>query len=212
MAIGKSVLLDGLRGKIGNVIFYRVGEEVRIRSRSSRYRDAKTPEQQAQRSRVKGVAALYNGLSSQLLVYWKEQAVGTNLTGYNLFMRSNIHNVGPDGNLLNPQELIIVQGNLPQPSWVKAELTSRGIMQLAWDTDTPEYKNSEDRLCIVVYAPQKEEAPRIRIVESTAIERKTGTFDWSISCDENGPLYFYGFFKSKLTNDISTGFYLGAVE
>lgn len=212
MAIGKSVLLDGLRGKIGNVIFYRVGEEVRVRSRSSRYRDAKTPEQQAQRSRVKGVAALYHGLSSQLLVYWKEQAAGTNLTGYNLFMRSNIHNVGPDGNLLNPQELLVVQGNLPQPSWVKAELTSRGIMQLAWDTDTPEYKNSEDRLCIVVYAPQKEEAPRIRIVESTAIERKTGTFDWSISCDENGPLYFYGFFKSKLTNDISTGFYLGAVE
>lgn len=212
MAIGKSVLLDGLRGKIGNVIFYRVGEEVRVRSRSSRYRDAKTPEQQAQRSRVKGVAALYNGLSSQLLVYWKEQAVGTNLTGYNLFMRSNIHNVGPDGNLHNPQELLVVQGNLPQPSWVKAELTSRGIMQLAWDTDTPEYKNSEDRLCIVVYAPQNEEAPRIRIVESTAIERKTGTFDWSISCDENGPLYFYGFFKSKLTNDISTGFYLGAVE
>ncbi len=212
MAIGKSVLLDGLRGKIGNVIFYRVGEEVRVRSRSSRYRDAKTPEQQAQRSRVKGVAALYNGLSSQLLVYWKEQAVGTNLTGYNLFMRSNIHNVGPDGNLLNPQELLVVQGNLPQPSWVKAELTSRGIMQLAWDTDTPEYKNSEDRLCIVVYAPHKEETPRIRIVESTAIERKTGIFDWSISCDENGPLYFYGFFKSKLTNDISTGFYLGAVE
>ena len=212
MAIGKSVLLDGLRGKIGNVIFYRVGEEVRIRSRNSRYRDAKTPEQQAQRSRVKGVAALYNGLSSQLLVYWKEQAVGTNLTGYNLFMRSNIHNVGPDGNLLNPQDLLVVQGNLPQPSWVKAELTSWGIMQLAWDTDTPEYKNSEDRLCIVVYAPQKEEAPRIRIVESTAIERKTGTFDWSIFCDENGPLYFYGFFKSKLTNDISTGFYLGVVE
>lgn len=212
MATGKSVLLEGLRGKIGNLVFYRVGEELRIRSKSNHYRDAKTPGQQAQRSRVKGVAALYNGLSSQLSVYWKEQCTGTNLTGYNLFMRSNIRHVGSDGSLLNPQDLVVAQGTLPQPASVKAKITSQGVLRLAWDAKTADYENTTDRLCIAVYAPNKEEAPRIWIVESTSVERNAGAFDWSIPRDITGLFYLYGFFKSKLTNDISTSFYLGAVE
>lgn len=139
MATGKSLLLDGLRGKIGNLVFYQVGEELRIRSKSSHYRDAKTPRQQAQRSRVKGVAALYNELSSQLMVYWKEQCAGTSLTGYNLFMRSNIRNVGADGCLLDSRDLVVTQGSLPLPVSVKAKITLQGMLRLAWDTDTAEY-------------------------------------------------------------------------
>lgn len=212
MAIGKSVLLDSFHGKVGNMVLYQVGGEVRMRSKGFRYRDAKTPEQLAQRSRVKGIAALYREFSYQLLVYWKEQAVGTTLNGYNMFMRCNIHHVGPDGSLLNPRDLLVTQGSLPIPSWLKAETTAQGILRLSWDTDKMESKNMTDRLRIVVYAPRKQDSPRIWIAESADIERQAGAFEWSVPCDINSPLYFYGFFKSKFTNDISSSFYLDGVE
>ncbi len=212
MAIGKSALLNSSHGKIGNLVLYEVGGELRIRSKGARYRDAKTAEQLAQRSRVKGIAALYGELSYQLLVYWKEQTIGTTLNGYNMFMRSNIHHIGSDGSLISPRSFLVTQGSLPQPSWVKAEITSRGTLKLAWDTDATDCKYATDQLRIVVYAPHRQETPRIWIAESADVERMAGTFEWSILHNIGGPLYFYGFFKSRFTNEISSGFYLGEIE
>ncbi len=208
MATGKSVLLDNLCGKIGNMVLYQVGGELRMRSKGARYRDAKSPEQLAQRSRVKGVAALYRGISYQLLVYWKELAEGTTLNGYNMFMRHNIHHIGADGLVRNPRELTVTQGVLPEPAWVKAEFAPEGTMQVTWDAGIQTDKSNMDLLRIVVYAPHKKKTPFIWIADTADVNRQAGSFEWAVPQGIDGPLYFYGFFKARFTNDISSSFYL----
>ena len=53
MAIAKSALFHELNGSLGNLIIYKVGDQIRVRGKTSHYRDAKSETQLKQRSKVK---------------------------------------------------------------------------------------------------------------------------------------------------------------
>ena len=76
MAIIKPFSVGKTKGKLGDIIYYEVAGEIRARMVPTEVKDAKTPKQMAQRSRMKGVAEQYGMLDTQLYAYWKSLTEG----------------------------------------------------------------------------------------------------------------------------------------
>ena len=68
MAIAKSALFHELNGSLGNLIIYKVGDQIRVRGKTSHYRDAKSETQPKQRSKVKTIAKLFSFLDYQVRI------------------------------------------------------------------------------------------------------------------------------------------------
>ena len=83
-------LLRGLRGRIGNTIFYRNGDQDCIRSYPLEYHDANTPEQQKNRAHLTVALRFYQQLKETLLKeVWKSEGHRLKTNGYALFMKKN---------------------------------------------------------------------------------------------------------------------------
>lgn len=101
-----------LKGRVGNVVYYRVRGKTRIRSLPLQYRDANTPRQQAVRRRLVVAARFYHRLlETPLANMWRAFARGKKNNGYILFMKRNIR-VFDDRTLFDPARLRLTEGRL----------------------------------------------------------------------------------------------------
>ena len=57
---------ESIRGKVGNTVFYRVGNETRVRSTAANYVDADTVKQRANRSCLKVALRFYQHLNGMI--------------------------------------------------------------------------------------------------------------------------------------------------
>lgn len=207
MAIVKSSLFPKVSGRLGNTILYEVGGQLRHRSLPGRYHDQKSPEQTAQRTKVKSIAKLYHHLSLQLLVYWKQLAIGSICSGYNLFMRENIRHLSAEGEIVDFSLLKICKGELLLPEEMSAKITAEGKLKLNWEmpVGSDQYTSY---LQIAAYTPTKTMNPKIRILESTTVRKEAKGYEYEIPAGLETPAHFYAFFKSRYTNDVSDSCYL----
>ena len=73
MGTARSNLLNQLKGSFGNVILYEVNGQLRIRSKTGRYRKSKSSKQKAQKNRFKGAASFYHKLEMPMYMTWRKQ-------------------------------------------------------------------------------------------------------------------------------------------
>lgn len=212
MAIGESALFKKLKGKIGNIIVYTVNDQVRIRHFSEDHKDAKTPKQIAHRTKVKGVAALYKELSMQLVVYWKQLAINTMYSGYNLFVSANIRNIDKEGQIIAMDKFKVCDGTLPLPISIDSQVTPNRTITITWNND-PESGDCGmyEFLRIAVYTPGQKKDPDTYILAETEVRRSDQTYEYPISESIPQPAHFFLFFKNHFTNDISPSYYLGSI-
>ena len=121
-----------IRGRIGNMIFYRVRGVTRIRSVPL---SAVRPDAlKCRTARLRLIAAVrfYQRLQdTRLRDIWRLAAKDTAMNGYNLFVKQNIY-VFNERTLFDPARLLLVFGTLPPMNCLElAEQTGRRIV-LTW--------------------------------------------------------------------------------
>lgn len=110
MGTARSNLLNQLKGSFGNVILYEVNGQLRIRSKTGRYRKSKSSKQKAQKNRFKGAASFYHKLEMPMYMTWSDATHGQNISGYNLFIKENIHSFTETGEITEFSGLKICYG------------------------------------------------------------------------------------------------------
>ncbi len=121
-----------IRGRIGNMIFYRVRGVTRIRSVPLSAGRPDALKCRTARLRLIAAVRFYQRLQDTRLRYiWRMAAKDTAMNGYNLFVKQNIH-VFNERTLFDPARLLLVFGILPPMNCLElAEQTGRRIV-LTW--------------------------------------------------------------------------------
>ena len=121
-----------IRGRIGNMIFYRVKGVTRIRSVPLSTGKPDSSKCRSARLRLIAAVRFYQRLQdSRFRDIWRMAAKDTAINGYNLFVKQNIH-VFNDRTLFDPVRLQLVFGALPPMNCLElSEQTGRRIV-LTW--------------------------------------------------------------------------------
>lgn len=90
-----SALVDGITGRVGNLIFQR-WRSIRYVRTYTPPRDPRSPEQCRQRSKFRDVVKAWRMLSIAAKAAWNRDALEMNMSGYNLFISRNMTRIpGP---------------------------------------------------------------------------------------------------------------------
>ena len=128
-------LLRGLRGRIGNTIFYRNGDQDCIRSYPLEYHDANTPEQQKNRAHLTVALRFYQQLKETLLKeVWKSEGHRLKTNGYALFMKKNYHVFTPEGKIADFSRLQIGIGRRQDVNNMTLSIDPQDKVTLQWET------------------------------------------------------------------------------
>lgn len=211
MGIISSSLFNDASGSLGNIIIYTVKGQVRIRAKTMGYRDKKSPEQLTQRLKLKKCLRLYQYLDYAFLYSWRQASEKMVMNGCNLFIKENIRNISPEGEVIDPAKLKICTGSLPLPANIKAEKTD-GSITLRWDTENMSMLQYDDMLHIGVYGfLSKIGQEAIFYLKEVKATREEGSCQFKFPKD-TGMLHIYACFKSLYTNEYSDSAYLGSWE
>ncbi len=127
-------ILDGVSGKVGNVIGASWKGIDYIRVKPSSVANPRTPRQMQQRTRFKGVTSTAKQLLDSIVrPIWNKAAV--KMSGYNLFVKRNMEAFGPDGTIIDFSKLQMSAGKLPNPYQISVEKTE-GVesgVSISWD-------------------------------------------------------------------------------
>lgn len=112
--------------------------KVYYRRRPERYRDAFTPVQQLQRGRMPAAVAFYQNLKDSFLArIWRLAARTEGCSGYNLFVKYNIHAFDREGVIADYGRITLSHGTLPLPECLRAEKTGEKEVTVRWDDQLP---------------------------------------------------------------------------
>ncbi|MDE5639803.1 MAG: hypothetical protein K2I47_08510, partial [Odoribacter sp.] len=135
MGIITSPLFTEARGTLGNVIIYKVGDQIRMRTKPLAHRDKKSDRQIAQRKKLKNCLELYSVLDPVFACSWRMKAKDMVMNGCNLFIKENIRNFNDEGNVADWANLKVSAGSYSFPENRQVEQTSPGRLTLRWDPD-----------------------------------------------------------------------------
>ncbi len=123
------------KGRVGNVIMYEMYGNTYLRSRPLTYKDKKSEKQLAQRQRLRLAQNLVRYLNHLLRITMEDIAIGRSAyhTAVSLNLKEAIEGEYPD-QYINPEKVILSQGNLTLPNQASAVKTDDGIL-LEWSTE-----------------------------------------------------------------------------
>ncbi len=149
-----------IRGRIGNMIFYRVKGVTRIRSVPLAVGRPDTLKCQTARLRLIAAVRFYQRLQdSRLRDIWRMAAQDTAMNGYNLFVKQNIH-VFNERTLFDPAHLLLVFGALPPMNCLEvAEQTGRRVVLVWKNSLVTAGIRADDRVGVVALCEGKMYSP-----------------------------------------------------
>ena len=188
-----------IRGRIGNMIFYRVKGVTRIRSVPLSTGKPDSSKCRSARLRLIAAVRFYQRLQDSR---FRDMAIN----GYNLFVKQNIH-VFNDRTLFDPVRLQLVFGALPPMNCLElSEQTGRRIV-LTWKNSLePAGIRASDRVGVVALCEGRMYSPLWldKIANCRQEQRATVELD-DLSA---GTVHLYCFFVSADGSAYSSGSYL----
>lgn len=212
MSVAKSALFSGIRGTFGNIVVYEVNGQTRIRTKPGGYKDCKSEKQLQQRQRFKKVTELYHSLDMGLNAAWKQMTQGTNLTAFNLFVKTNIRNFTAEGKIADPARLKVCCGRLPLSEGLQATISPDGTVSLNWQYNSLRKEGANELLKLVLYEPERKGGPGIYIRNGMSVLRKEGHCDFCLPDTLKGNIHLYILFWGRYTNEFSDSAYIGSLE
>ena len=188
---------ENIRGKVGNTVFYRVGDETRVRGTSGNYLDANTREQQDCRSRLRTAVRFYQRVPrGGVRETWKIAAEDAGKNGYNLFMKQNMMVFKPNGKIGDFSRLQLTAGSLQKVDNLVATAGEDNTVTLAWEkeADLPTAR-VDDRLMVVVLYGNRSFTPVP--VEGIAASRGEGKAVFRLRREKGIAAHLYCFFGAK---------------
>ncbi len=186
-----------IRGKVGNTIFYRVGDETRVRGTSGSYLDANTREQQDNRSRLRTAVRFYQRVPrGGVRETWKIAAESAGKNGYNLFMKQNMMVFKPNGKIGDFSRLQLTAGSLQKVDNLVATAGEDNTVTLAWEkeADLPTAR-VDDRLMVVVLYGNRSFTPVP--VEGITASRGEGKAVFRLRREKGITAHLYCFFGAN---------------
>lgn len=211
MAIINSPLFSNATGQLSGMVIYKVGNQTRMRCKTSSYHDKKSARQLAQRQKLKECLKLYGVLDGIFLYSWRGKAQDMNMNGCNLFIRENIRNFNDDGKIADWSKLKICAGSYSfSPSW-QVEKDTPDTLTLRWEPEPETRTAFEDVLYIGAYG-YNENDPEGWIslfrVDDVRANRQDGICRFRIP-GSKAPLQLYACFKNPYTGEYTDSVYLG---
>jgi hypothetical protein len=116
----RSELGGAISGMVGPVVFYTIKGKTFVRSAiKERQKDSWSPEQVIYRQKVSKTAAFWKSLAKNPIRETYNLAA-ENMSGYNLFLKTNLPAFGGDGTQMDLERLHLSAGTLPLPLQLKA--------------------------------------------------------------------------------------------
>ena len=200
-------LPSGLSGKIGELIFYQVGNKTYMRRSPKRVRQPNTKGQLLQRSKVAGAQVVYRfvkgGELERVFAAWA-MCEGT-WSGYHLFMSKNMNAFGL-GNYVDYGKLVFSGGELQLPHELElVEVTTEGV-GFSWkDNSAGMTAGNDDRLRAVWMTD--DEPYRVLMPEERAGRRQDGQGCVVLPEGEWQTAHVYVFFGAAEGGKYSPGVY-----
>lgn len=140
-----------IRGRVGNLVFYSVRGETRVRSLPLLKRISHSPEQELNHRRLIVAVRFYQRLKTlRLRDVWREATRETTINGYNLFLKQNLH-VFNERTLFDPAGLSMTAGTLPRMNGLALVSQVEDEITVAWKNSLEmDGERAHDRLCAVV--------------------------------------------------------------
>ena len=188
---------ESIRGKVGNTVFYRVGDETRVRSTAANYLDADTVKQRANRSCLRVAVRFYQHLKGTVLQEaWKVATGGSGINGYNAFMKQNMTVFLPNGKIGDFSRLQLSVGLLQKVNHLEAAVGDDDTVTLAWgkSMDVPSAREDDGLVVIVLYA-NRSFSPVF--IDTQGATRGDGKATFRLERKRGSAAHLYCFFRAK---------------
>lgn len=124
----------GMRGKLGDLIFYMVGDEVYVRTQGERDEKNYSSEYFGFQERMSSVSILFRAIQSVALFgIWQAAAKERGSKGYNLFVKHNIYAFTDEGVISDFSKLRLTVGSLELPDRMRVERSGPDEWTLTWE-------------------------------------------------------------------------------
>lgn len=195
MAIVDGGIGEYLSGSIEGLVFVKGKGRTYMRS-TPRAREASewTQKQKEARNGFREVVKLAVSHKQNLIVpIWNKAAQNLNMSGYNLFIKTNRAAFDAQGNLSKPEMLRFSTGPLALPYrlWAEADAQNPGSISLSWTDQLAGSSNGDDCLMAVVYQNGD------KGVFNTGFTRKEGKAVLANPTPQDGDVYLYLFFWNQ---------------
>lgn len=210
MAVSKNLLLEGMSGRIGDLIVYQCNGKTYVR-RMPEGEIKMSPKMLEQQERWAGVAAFYQAVKAAgLSGGWKKAAEGVAHSGYNLFMKRHQMVFSKTGEVADMSRLAVTVGRLGVPDGMRAAAREGETVELAWENGT-DYPNAgaEDRLRVVLV--EHDEGWRVEMPEIGDWRRKHCRATIRLPTAWAGAGQMYCFFESE-EGEVSESKYLSLIN
>lgn len=206
MAVSKNILLQGVSGRVGDLIIYQLNGKTCVRMMPEEEIKL-SPKMLEHQERWAGVAAFYQAVKSLgLYGVWKRAAEGVAHSGYNLFVRRHQMVFSAEAEVADMSRLAVTVGRLGVPDGMRVAAREGETVELAWEYGTG-YPNAgaEDRLRVVM--AEQGEGWRVEMPEIGDWRRKhcRATIRLPTEWAEAG--HMYCFFESE-SGEVSESKYL----
>lgn len=179
-------LFDSGSGKLGNLIFYKVGDQHYVRTRAEHFHDRKSPAQLAQRQRLQVMNRFLRPFRDLFRITFAGEA-GAPMTmqaaqSYNL--RNALAGEYPDI-YVDKGKVLLSRGPLPVP--VNVTLTAQsGALLIEWENSPDAADNHPyDSLLVMAFSPETGQSD----YQFTGARRSACSYLWKPALPlENGPL------------------------
>lgn len=196
MAIVCSPILYRMSGKLGNVVFYQVGRQTRMRQRPAHVKVSNCASQVVQRNRMRGIVAFYQTNRDTLLRrVWSSAPRCSVSSGYNLFVHTNISVFDGLSKIGDYGLLKVSCGSLSLPYSLGV---ARGIgRRVCINWEVPNFNSrSSYRDCLMVMWLRDNGSFTLQAVPDMGFCRDNGHAEVEIPASEGERVHLYCFFRS----------------
>lgn len=196
-----------IRGRVGNLIFYAVRGETRVRSLPFMSRIPRTAGQEMSRKRLIVAVRFYQRMKSLALCdVWRKATREMVINGYNLFLRLNLHAFN-ERTLFDPAALSMTTGTLPRMNALRLIRQAGDEAEICWENSLDaDGERAKDRLCVVALFEGRIYSPAWLAGIDACRRERMATF--RLGCVPSGRVHLYCFFMSRDGGSYSPSDYL----
>lgn len=211
MSVVDASLFAKIKGSFGNVVVYEVNGQMRIRQKPGKYKKSKSTKQKAQKNKFKAAANFYTKVGIPMLYTWDEATRGKTMSGYNLFIKENIHHFSDTGEITSYAGLKVCCGPLFIPEEFEMQYALPGRVHLEWPTEYEGEGYDSDLLQVAVYDKSKMKGSPVYWLEEAEASRSEGACDFLLPEKGGDEIHLFVFFRSKFQNIFSDSRFAGTV-
>lgn len=197
MALFNSPFFKKLKGHFDRWVFYESKGQQRIRRQIEKKPLPPTNLQILQRHRMRSAIAFYRAnTDKQLRWIWKKKAAGMVMSGYNLFIGSNIAAFDRNCRIVDYSLLHISTGSLELPPYFQLQSCTESEVILNWQKGVPENSDRNKDQLMAAYLTN-DGCFSLKWLPLTGVYRKDGQAILNIPEWTKGEIHLYCFFANR---------------